>query len=64
MVRNDGTCEGKLNGKWEEERIDNGKSVVPQYVRIKTITGRRSNIFKPSEFQMSKLSRNISYYFF
>ena len=60
MVRNDGTGEGKLNGKWEEERIDNGKSVVPQYVRIKAITGRRSSIFKPSEFQLSKLSRNIS----
>ena len=57
MVRNDGTGEGKLNGKWEEERIYNGKSVVSQYVRIKTIAGRRSSIFKPSEFQMSKLSR-------
>ena len=60
MVRNDGTGEGKLNGKWEEERIDNGKSVVPQYVRIKAITGRRSSIFKPSEFQLSKLGKTIS----
>ena len=58
-IRDDSTCEGKLYCKWEEIRVDNGKCVVPQYVRIKTITSRWINRLDPSKFDVSKLSGQI-----
>ena len=55
MVRNDGTGEGKLNGKWEEVWVDNGQGVVPQYLRVQAITGWWTISYK---FVMGKLLDN------